>query len=331
VGVVRIHFTSADVARTHVAAEPDPLWELVLSLHVLQGENARRSYPEWRLALPKGEQRAVLRRIVRDLLAPLAPHGPYFPDFMTPVEALAGIDAGMDALVRTPRWRVKRELELLTPRPGAAGWLARVAEGRSETWRVVAAAMRTYFDLALRPFWPTIRGRVGAEYLVRSRFAADRGTVGVLDSLRPMLRWDDPVLEIAGPRDRDLHLDGRGLTIIPSYFNWSHAITMYNPELPPILLYPAATFSAFGTSDSSSNGAVAELLGATRAAALRAVATGCTTTELAEAIGVSPSTASEHARVLRRAGHITTTRHGQSVWHALTPLGAAVLSADNDP
>ncbi len=38
-----------------------------------------------------------------------------------------------------------------------------------------------------------------------------------------MFRWCPPVLEVAYPRqtrDRDLYLNGRGLTLVPSYFNW---------------------------------------------------------------------------------------------------------------
>jgi DNA-binding transcriptional ArsR family regulator len=44
---------------------------------------------------------------------------------------------------------------------------------------------------------------------------------------------------------------------------------------------------------------LAGLLGATRARVIRAVAAGCTTTELARALGIAPATASEHATVLR--------------------------------
>lgn len=72
------------------------------------------------------------------------------------------------------------------------------------------------------------------------------------------------------------------------------------------------------------------LLGRTRAKALRANAVGCTTTELARALGVAPATASEHATVLRNARLISTRRHRNAVLHTLTPLGAALLDANRD-
>lgn len=325
-GKVRIHFTPADLARTHLVAEPDPLWEMVLSLHVLQGEERRRSYPEWRRTLPAGDQRAELSRMVRTTLAPVAPPGPYFPDFMTPIESLAGFEAGVDAVVSTPRRRARQELAMISPQPGSGAWLAALADGGAEAWSVLGDAMRSYFDQALAPYWPTIRSRIRAEFMLRSRLRADDGMAGLLASLRPMLRWEPPVLEVTGPSARDVYLNGRGLTLVPSYFNWHNPLTMYNPELPPIVIYPASRLggllvSPVGASDES----LGDLLGSTRAAALRTIAAGCTTTELAAQIGVSPSTASEHATVLRRAGLITTQRNGIAVWHALTPLGTALL------
>ncbi len=321
-GSVRVHFTAADLARTHVVAQPDPIWELVLSVHVLMGENPRRTFPEWRRTLPNGEQRDELRRIVRVLVAPLAPPGPYFPDFMTPIESGAGFEFGLEAIARTPRRRVRRELAMIRPLPGSGGWLAAVAEGRAVTWSVVTSALRTYFDRALRPFWPTISARVESEYLRRGRLRVASGVDGMLASLGPVLRWDPPVLTVEGPSDRDVLLNGRGLTIIPSYFATGHPIMIFDPELPQIVLFPAAPS---GTAPVVPSRALADLLGPTRAAALQAIARGCTTSELAATLGVSVSTASEHASVLRRAGQITTARRGHAVWHALTPLGFALL------
>lgn len=321
-GSVRVHFTAADLARTQVVAQPDPMWELVLSVHVLMGENPRRTFPEWRRTLPSGERRDELRRIVRDLVAPLAPPGPYFPDFMTPIESGASFELGLEAIASTPPRRVRRELAMTRPLPGSAGWLGQVAEGRARTWSVVTSALRTYFDHALRPFWPTISARVELEFMRRGRLSVEHGIGGMLASLRPVLRWEPPVLTVEGPSDRDVVLDGRGLTIIPSYFTTGHPIMIFDPELPQIVLFPAATSASFVASR-----ALADLLGPTRAAALQAIAQGCTTSELAATLGVSMSTASEHASVLRRAGQITTARRGHAVWHALTPLGFALLQA----
>lgn len=324
-GTVRIHFTTADLARTHIAAEPDPLWEMVLSLHLLQGEKPQL-YSEWRRSLPSGPEGERFRSMIRTTLAPAAPPGIYFPDFMTPIEGLAGFEAGLETVLSTPRRRMRQELELVTPQRGSAAWIASLANGKAADVATLGAAIQTYYERALLPYWPTIRARVRAEYMLRSKSYADDGVTGLLASLRPALRWDPPVLEISGPASREIHLNGRGLTLIPSYFNWHNPMTMYDPELPPIVIYPSGRFGSL-QAGSPPGKALADLLGTTRAASLRAVADGCTTTELAAGTGVSRSTASEHATVLRSAGLITTQRQGLSVWHTPTALGTALLTA----
>lgn len=334
-GTVRLHFTGADLARTHVAAEPDPMWEMVLSLQALQGEpevhgNARRpqSFPGWRRTLPRGEHRVRFSRMVRTTLAPVAPPAPYFPDFMTPIEGLAGFEHGLGAVLSTPRQRMRRELALVSPLRGSAAWVASLADGRASDMSTLGDAMRSYFDQAMAPYWPTIKARIRAEYLLRGRLQADVGVAGMLASMRPVLRWEPPVLELNGPSTRDIHLNGRGVTLIPSYFNWHNPMTMYDPELPPIVIYPAGRLGSLLPVDGSPDHALGDLIGSTRAVALRVIAAGCTTTDLAKEIGISRSTASEHATVLRRAGLITTHRHGLAVWHAVTSLGLALLAPE---
>jgi DNA-binding transcriptional ArsR family regulator len=75
---------------------------------------------------------------------------------------------------------------------------------------------------------------------------------------------------------------------------------------------------------------LAALLGRTRAAILSSIAErpGCTTTELAMAARISPSSASEHATVLRAAGLVSSARHRQTVLHTLTSTGDSLLAAN---
>ena len=72
--------------------------------------------------------------------------------------------------------------------------------------------------------------------------------------------------------------------------------------------------------------ALRALLGSTRAAALETTSTAVTTSELAWRLQISAATASHHASVLRKAGPITTRRHGSAVLHTITPLGVALLN-----
>ena len=76
-----------------------------------------------------------------------------------------------------------------------------------------------------------------------------------------------------------------------------------------------------------SNGSgLPSVLGATRTAVLRELARPCSTRELARRLGISESSASRHAALLRSGGLAATTRDGKSVLHSLTPLGLAILA-----
>jgi len=70
---------------------------------------------------------------------------------------------------------------------------------------------------------------------------------------------------------------------------------------------------------------LAALLGETRAAALDVISEGCTTTELARRLGISPATASHHVSVLRCAGLVMTQRQGSAVVPTVTALGTQLL------
>ncbi|GAB3160008.1 hypothetical protein GCM10027059_07160 [Myceligenerans halotolerans] len=72
-------------------------------------------------------------------------------------------------------------------------------------------------------------------------------------------------------------------------------------------------------------GALAALLGRTRARALRELAGSASTTLLAQRMDISPASASEHTTVLRRAGLVTSQRDGRRVVDVLTELGQGLL------
>jgi DNA-binding transcriptional ArsR family regulator len=90
------------------------------------------------------------------------------------------------------------------------------------------------------------------------------------------------------------------------------------------MIYPAQR--GFRTGDHTGSSDLGVVLGRTRASALRALRDSCSTTELADRLGISVSSASQHATALRAAGLIRTERHGQAVRHSLTALGRALLS-----
>ncbi|MCF3131724.1 helix-turn-helix domain-containing protein [Streptomyces olivochromogenes] len=324
--MLRLHFTRDDLVRASVAPGPDVLWELVLGATLLGGHQGRAVFDPWR-------QQALssLRRLPAwqpRLLRSLAPPRGDFPDFLTPGMAESDLDSGLDMVLSTPRRTLRTDMRVLGRLPS---WAGEIATGDGEALSALGAALRACHQSLIAPVWPRIRAHVEADRALRARSLLKGGPEGLLAGFGPTLRWKSPVLEADYPVTRDIFLDGRGLLLIPSVFCWRTPVTLIDPSLPPVLVYPIGRGPGWWAGAGQQDGAARRdgleaLLGRTRAAALRAVEDGCTTGELARRLGISAPTASEHACVLREAGLIGSLRHRNTVLHALTPLGAALLS-----
>ncbi|GGW84057.1 transcriptional regulator [Streptomyces malachitofuscus] len=327
--MLRIHFTDVDLARTRLAPAPDPLFEITASLHRFQSRRGRWAYAGWYHAARQRMRERELERAVRSVLLPLYPRAAYFPDFLTPVDAVNGLEAGLEAILATPAARVREEIGILDRTVGAPAWSRHLGEYTAR--KELAGVLRAYHETVVVPHREHVQARIEAERAARCRGLLDGGVEGMLAGLGPMLRWRPPVLEVAYPRqaeDRDLHLNGRGLTLVPSYFNWGEPVAYADPGLPPVLWYSLLHEPEARRPVADDPGrSLTNLLGRARAVALRAASGGATTGEIARAAGVSPSAASRHATALRDAGLVTTVRNGPTVLHTLTPAGASVLRA----
>ncbi|MFE4552600.1 ArsR/SmtB family transcription factor [Streptomyces sp. NPDC056785] len=320
--MLRIHFTPEDFTRIRVAGTPDPLWEIACSLHRLQTTRGRWAYADWYRTTRDTLAGTGLGAAVRRLLVPVLPRALYLPDFLTPYEAVDGLEAGLAAIVDTPPARVAHEVDLLDRLSGAPSWAPRLVE--RGTREELVKALRAYHDAVVAPHHDRICAEIAGERAVRARQTLDTGIDGLLAGLSPVMHWRPPVLYVEYVEDRDLHLGGRGLRLVPSYFCWQSPISMADDTLRPVLIYPLHT-SRPPTATASPDAPLAALMGGTRAAALRSLALGATTSELARSLGVSPSTATHHTTVLRDAGLIASRRWHNTVLHTLTPLGAAML------
>ncbi|MFJ9629761.1 helix-turn-helix domain-containing protein [Streptomyces sp. NPDC101175] len=321
--MLRIHFTEVDLARLRVSAEPDPMWEVLSTLHRLQSRGGRWQFAAWHRKVRADLDAAGLSRSVRTMLFPLYPLGPYLPDFLTPPESEGGTAAAFDAILRLPGRQIHTELRLLdrvSPVPAWARRLDQDAERRDFT-----ELIRRYHAVAVAPFTERATCGIVAHRALLARALLNRGVEGLLSSLGPRFRWHPPVLEVDYRTDRDLHLRGRGIRIVPTYFSWGTPVALADAGLPPVLSYPLTHPALPEDALPAENVPLGALLGCTRARVLRCVADGPTTGELAQLAGISLSAASRHASVLRDAGLTTSRQIGPTVLHTLTPLGAALL------
>lgn len=306
---LRIHFSNRDMDRVTVDDAPDPLWELLLSLHMLQSDDGPDVFGQWR---NQARETVHGRRLFR-----LAPPRGYSPDFLTPAEAVHGVTAGIDAVLSTSRTRLRSELGQLTTLRKPSSWEKGLATGDREAVHELGTTLHGYYRDALAPHWPHVTKRVSARRVGRGTTTAE-----VLATLHPKVRWTAPVLELDGDHvSGDLHLDGRGLRLIPSFFCWHTPTVLADHRLAPVLVYP------IDRERHVPSPALVDLLGSTRAHVLAAVRRGCTTSELAHRLAISAAGASYHTGILRQAGLLRTERTGSSVRHDLTRLGLDLLGS----
>ncbi|WP_158264201.1 ArsR/SmtB family transcription factor [Amycolatopsis sp. CA-126428] len=201
--------------------------------------------------------------------------------------------------------------------------------GRDE----VVAAVRSFCSVAISPFWPRVHGHLESERDARSRLAMTGGVERLLDTLHPLVRWRPPVLEIPGERTGEIHLDGRGLVLVPSLFlhEGRAALLMDGQDgETPVLVFSAAPPSHTDAKEmwnapEIGHRALAALVGRTRAAVLQELTDSRSTGELAERLRMSSAGISQHTSILREAGLITTRRNRNTVQHDVTRLGKALL------
>ncbi|GAA2069278.1 winged helix-turn-helix domain-containing protein [Streptomyces albiaxialis] len=338
--MLQVHFTAEDLVRVRVAAAPDPLWEITHSFQLLMAREVPPVFREW--------HRLVRPRLPRSsaLLAALLPPRGYSPDFLTPdlgdrlgLEQSAALEEAVELVLGTPRAVLRRDLARLAASPGRLparpGAVRHLAEGAPESLHELGAALRAYYRSALAPFWPHIRAHVDADRAVRARAVLRGGTAGLLDGFRPVLRWEPPLLRADYPVARDLRLEGRGLLLQPSFFCVRRPVTLADPGMAPVLVYPVQHTP--GRPPRRIRGGAERprarldaLIGRTRAAILEDVATGRTTGELAQRFSVSEAAASYHTAVLRRAGLLLSVRRSRHVVHTITPAGLALLNGPLD-
>ncbi|MEU3224093.1 winged helix-turn-helix domain-containing protein [Streptomyces sp. NPDC006976] len=326
--MLRVHFTSDDLARVRVAPGPDFLWEISNSVQTLQRRDGEREFGDWR--------RWVRPRLSGSprLLSRLLPPRGYSPDFLTPTSGDRGtLQASVDVLLSTPRGRLRAELARLATPVQLPGWLGALAGGDAEALRQLGGALRTYQREALAPYWRRVHADIDADRALRLRGLLDGGTEGLLAGLGPQFRWRAPVLEAAYPVEQDLWLRGRGLVLQPSFFCWPTPITLADGDLPPVLVYPihhSADWAgpAPGARPAAGSGPLGPLLGHTRAGILRATRTGCSTVEAARLLDVTHPAVSQHINVLRAAGLVTTVRRAGRSFHVATAEGRALLAAE---
>ncbi|WP_194815893.1 winged helix-turn-helix domain-containing protein [Nocardia sp. XZ_19_385] len=332
----RLHFTPDDLLRVRIGAPLGALGETLLATRTLQ---------RGRTPLFDGWRSEVVTAVPENfgVLADLVPADGCFLDLITPTRGARTMSEGITALHLASREELRREVACVAtsewwPRTTQLpGWAAHLPDRDNRTLGEVATAIQSFHSVAFADRWTHVQSYLDVAADRMARTMATDGVEGLFATLAPYARWRAPVLEVATRANcQERHLGGRGLVLVPALFVWPEPVMLHSAvdeTAPMTLIVPAirdiADFAA-AWGPRAPNDALNSLLGRTRAAALQAIAEGCSTTELARQLGVTPATASEHASILREAGLIESHRQRNAMRHQLTTLGAALLDGDLD-
>ncbi|WP_395295389.1 DUF5937 family protein [Kitasatospora hibisci] len=323
-------FSANDLAQTRFAVSP--MWEVVTSLRALAHVPAPALHRRW---AEQVRPRLAAAGLDRGRLAAMVPATGHLPDFLNPTptgpspalaDELAAIGATTAAQVRTDLDHVAAERG--GGLPARLGPLYRDPAGQLPR---VVGEIEAYWELALAPYWARIRAALEADVFHRARQAVEHGTARVLDDLHETVRWDGGALRLEQRHCAVERIDAAdGLLLVPSAFAWPRVLTRSLPPDPPQLAYPARGTAALwerrpGAGSDEHAGALAAVLGRSRARLLAELDSPASTTELARRTGLSAPGVSQHLTALRAAGLTSAHRAGHAVLYARTAVADALL------
>jgi DNA-binding transcriptional ArsR family regulator len=301
--VIRLHVGELGQGGLRLAVSP--LWETLASLLLFARQNGDPPWPygEWARRVPRDA-------VDDDLLSHLRAAGP-----------LAGRTWQLPVPI-TPGARITDEVRAMPVPHG---------DDEPDGFR---HRLLYYWDRALAPYWSAIRAAVEDDLLTRAQVLAVRGPTDLLAGLGGRVRWDDRHLTVASHSKADLALEGRRLTLVPLIFGRAgglhtddprHGVALSYQSSGAVLLGGTPTSDLAGRSSPARGDRLSMLVGHGRAKVIRAMTMPQTVSTAAAALGMAPSTVSEHLSTLLAAGVLRRQRSGRRVIYELDHTGEALL------
>ncbi|WP_327002318.1 winged helix-turn-helix domain-containing protein [Dactylosporangium sp. NBC_01737] len=338
--MIRIQLGESTLDRTRIAMSP--LNELVAGVELVHRHRQRPApwpYTDW-----VERAREVLRRVPQttplQVYAQLygAEHARRTPDLFTPVplEARPVLAEQIELIRRTGRAVVQEQFTTHYPE-GLPDFLVPYLHDGDRAFGRLADALTAFWEAAIAPYWPVMRAALDEEVLLRARTLAAHGPEAVLTGVRGPAQWDRPVLSLPKRHESVLPAHDQRLLLVPLLLAQDRLTC--STDHPEILMVTyqargAAVLAQRAAPARPSRDRLAQLVGPGRAAVLRALTQPATTTGLAVALGLSPSTVSEQLGSLLETGTVHRSRSGRQVLYGLEPAGAALVALfadDSDP
>ncbi|MFE6226657.1 MULTISPECIES: DUF5937 family protein [unclassified Streptomyces] len=218
----------------------------------------------------------------------------------------------------------RRALDLAAARgPRQAAFAERMITAPTATRAWIRRLLEDCDEAFFADAWRRIRVQLAADARHKTELMRHKGLAEALaDASRALtLEEDGDGTRIVVDKLMEARADARtgALTLVPSAFGRPHLIAVYSPGWQPVIMYPAASREVGGLETVETVQLRLDALAhPVRMRMCRSLARGpYSTSELADAYGITAPEVSRHLAVLRRAGLLTTRRRGRYVLHQL--------------
>jgi DNA-binding transcriptional ArsR family regulator len=289
-----------------------PLAETVGALSILRAPGPQPWHAGWRRRhLP-----ALRRRLADDPVAAALVHHAFArhwtADFLTVPPERPGmtLDDELAAMESLPDRVVRRDLER------ASGALAPELTA-SALGPAAAELLRWVWTETVLPTWPRRRRVLEADVVSRVARLSRDGWSGVLDDLRPGMRWlgatDDGAAQLQVNPQPNPPRDIRGADLVLTAAHCAHGWVTWRLDPPARygIVYPVT--GIFHRSGRVAPEALGRLIGPTRARVLMAAREPVSTTGIVARTGLPLGSVGDHLKVLADSGLLHRRRSGREV------------------
>ncbi|WP_374214481.1 DUF5937 family protein [Streptomyces sp. Je 1-79] len=223
------------------------------------------------------------------------------------------------AAARGPRQAAFVERMLADP-PGTRAWVRRLLEDCD--------------DAFFAGTWRRVRVQLAADARHKTELLRRKGLTEAVTGTSPAMSVEEDAQGTRIVIDKLVHArttaHGSALTFLPTAFGWPHLTALHARGWQPVIQYPVSTRELAGTASVDTVRLRLEAVAhPMRMRMCRNLARASyTTSELADAYGITAPEVSRHLAVLKKAGLLTTQRRGRYVMHQLDVTVVARLGSD---
>jgi DNA-binding transcriptional ArsR family regulator len=252
-----------------------------------------------------------------------------FPDFVAPnpIAPRATFDEELAAMRAISAQEMTAAIHCLFPHERPAAYEAFLDDPEGSL-AALTDALAEYWVRVFEGQWPTMEAILEREVLTLGSRLVSEGAGALLARLHPRIKLEAGTLRWASDAaGHEIALANNRLRVVPM-LSGPDAIMSSLTKSGAVVAYAApGTSLLWEAADSAAGDGLTQVLGATRARVMLAVAMPASTMDVAHQLDVSTALASHHLKALEDQGLVDGVRFGRRVYYRLTARGQRLRDA----